>query len=94
MGRDSVVSIASTRYGLDGPGIESQWGRDSPHHPDRQCGPPKLLDNGYWVSLPEEKRSGHFVDHHPAPKLIGLRNFYTHNSVRLDFIDNLYKVKF
>ena len=24
-GRDSVVSIA-TRYGLDGPGIESQWG--------------------------------------------------------------------
>jgi hypothetical protein len=27
MGRDSVVSIV-TRYGLDGPGIESQWGRD------------------------------------------------------------------
>jgi hypothetical protein len=26
-GRDSVVSIA-TRYGLDGPGIESWWGRD------------------------------------------------------------------
>jgi len=24
-GRDSSVSIA-TRYGLDGPGIESQWG--------------------------------------------------------------------
>jgi hypothetical protein len=28
-GRDSAVGIA-TRYGLDGPGIESQWGRDSP----------------------------------------------------------------
>jgi hypothetical protein len=27
MGRDSVVGIA-TRYGLDGPGIESRWGRD------------------------------------------------------------------
>jgi len=25
MGRDSSVDIA-TRYGLDGPGIESQWG--------------------------------------------------------------------
>ena len=29
MDRDSVVGIA-TRYGLDGPGIESQWGRDFP----------------------------------------------------------------
>jgi hypothetical protein len=28
--RDSVVGIA-TRYGLDGPRIESQWGRDFPH---------------------------------------------------------------
>jgi hypothetical protein len=27
MGRDSSVGIA-TRYGLDGPGIESRWGRD------------------------------------------------------------------
>ena len=26
MGRDSSVGIA-TRYGLDGPGIESWWGR-------------------------------------------------------------------
>jgi len=28
--RDSVVGIA-TRYGLDGPGVESRWGRDFPH---------------------------------------------------------------
>jgi hypothetical protein len=28
-GRDSSVGIA-TRYGLDGPGIESLWGRDFP----------------------------------------------------------------
>jgi hypothetical protein len=29
-GRDSSVGIA-TRYGLDGPGIESRWGRDISH---------------------------------------------------------------
>ena len=29
-GRDSSVGIA-TRYGLDGPGIESRWGRDFSH---------------------------------------------------------------
>jgi hypothetical protein len=28
--RDSEVAIA-TRYGLDGPGIESHWGQDFPH---------------------------------------------------------------
>jgi hypothetical protein len=27
VGRDSVVGIA-TRYGLDGPGIDSRWGQD------------------------------------------------------------------
>ena len=30
VGRDSSVDIA-TRYRLDGPGIESRWGRDFPH---------------------------------------------------------------
>jgi hypothetical protein len=30
MGRDSAVGIA-TRYGLEGPGIESRWERDFPH---------------------------------------------------------------
>jgi hypothetical protein len=30
IGRDSSVGIA-TRYGLDGPAIESRWGRDFPH---------------------------------------------------------------
>jgi hypothetical protein len=29
-GPGSVVDIA-TGYGLDGPGIESRWGRDFPH---------------------------------------------------------------
>jgi hypothetical protein len=36
--RDSVVSIA-TRYGLDGPGIESRWGRDFPHPSRPALGP-------------------------------------------------------
>jgi len=30
VGRDSGVSMA-TGYGLDGPGIETQWGRVFPH---------------------------------------------------------------
>ena len=30
VGRDSTVGIA-TAYGLDGPGIESRWGRDFTH---------------------------------------------------------------
>ena len=35
VGRDSSVGIA-TRYGLDGPGIESRWRRDF-LHPSRQA---------------------------------------------------------
>jgi hypothetical protein len=38
VGRDSTVGIA-TRYGLDGPGIESRWGRDLPHPSGPALGP-------------------------------------------------------
>ena len=38
VGSDSAVGIA-TRYGLDGPGIESRWGRDFPHQPRLTLGP-------------------------------------------------------
>jgi hypothetical protein len=38
LGRDSSVGIA-TRYGLDGPGIESRLGRDFPHPFRRALGP-------------------------------------------------------
>jgi hypothetical protein len=38
VGRDSSVGIA-TRYGLDGPGIESRWGRDFPHLSRPALGP-------------------------------------------------------
>ena len=36
--RDSSVGIA-TRYGLDGPGIESRWGGDFPHPSRPTLGP-------------------------------------------------------
>jgi hypothetical protein len=45
--RDSVVGIA-TRYGLEGPEIESRWGEIFRTYPDRFRGPPSLLYNGYW----------------------------------------------
>jgi hypothetical protein len=38
VGRDSSVDIL-TRYGLDGPGIESRWGRDFPHLSRLALGP-------------------------------------------------------
>jgi hypothetical protein len=47
-GRDSSVGIA-TRYGLEGPGIESRRGRDFPHPSRPALGPPSLLYNGYRV---------------------------------------------
>jgi hypothetical protein len=49
--RDSVVGIA-TGYGLDDRGVEVRvlvGSRifSSPRRPDRLCGPPNLLSNGY-----------------------------------------------
>jgi hypothetical protein len=46
--RDGVVGIA-TRYGLEGPGIESRWGEFFRTYPDWLRGPPSLLYNGYRV---------------------------------------------
>ena len=49
MGRYSSVGIA-TRYGLDGPGIESRWwGEIFRTRPDRPWDPLGLLYNGYRV---------------------------------------------
>ena len=39
--------LISTRYGLDGPGIEFRWGEIFRTSPDRPRGPPSLLYNGY-----------------------------------------------
>ena len=46
MGCCSSVGIA-TRYGLDGPGIESRWGQIFRILPDRPWGPHSLLYNEY-----------------------------------------------
>jgi hypothetical protein len=63
-GPGSSVGIA-TDYGLDGPGIESRWGRDFPHLPDRPWGPPSLLYNGYRVFPGGKVRPGRDADHSP-----------------------------
>ena len=62
--RDSSVGIA-TRYGLDGPEIESRWGRDFLHPFTPTLGPtqpPILMGTG---SFPGVKRPGRGVDHPP-----------------------------
>jgi len=64
------VGIA-TRYGLDGLGIESRWGRDFPHPSRpvlRPTQPPTHCVPGLSRGV---KRPGHGVDHppHQAPRL-------------------------
>ena len=64
-GRDSAVSIA-TRYGLDGPGIESRWGaRFSVPVQTRPGAYPASCTMGTG-SFPGVKRPGRGVDH-PTP---------------------------
>ena len=61
MGRVSLVGIA-TRYGLDGPGIQSRWWRDFPHPSTPALGPPSLLYSGYPVFFLGVKWPGCDVD--------------------------------
>jgi hypothetical protein len=63
-GRDSSVGIA-TRYGLDCPGIESQWGRDFPHPSRPALGPPPTSCSMGTGSFPGVKRPGRGADHPP-----------------------------
>jgi hypothetical protein len=57
VGRDSAVGLA-TRYGLDGPGIESRWGGEIFRtRPDRPWVPRSLLYNGSRV-FPGGKAAG------------------------------------
>ena len=69
VGRDSSVGMP-TRYGLEGAGIESQWGWIFRTRPDRPWGPPSLLYNGYWLNV-GVKRSECGLNHTPhiVPKL-------------------------
>ena len=69
-GRDSSVGI-TTGYGLDGPGIESRWGRDFPHpyRPAQRPTQPPVQ----WVPglSPGVKRPGRSADHLPPSKCRG-----------------------
>ena len=56
VGWDSSVGIA-TRYGLDGPGIESRCRREFPHLSRPPWGLPSLLYNGYR-RIPRGKAAG------------------------------------
>ena len=62
-GPGSSVSIA-TDYGLDGPGVESRWGKIF-CCPDRPWGPPSLLYNGHRVFPRGRKQLGRDTD--PLP---------------------------
>jgi hypothetical protein len=68
-GRDSSVGIAS-RYGLDGQGMESRWGRDFPH-PSRPSLGPTQLPIQWVLGLFRAKRQWRGFDHPPhlAPRL-------------------------
>ena len=65
VGRDSSVGIA-TRFGLGGPGIESQWGDIFRNHPNRP--PVPTQPPIQWLGV---KRLGGGVDHAPylTPRL-------------------------
>jgi hypothetical protein len=52
----------ATRYGLDGPGIETPWGRDYPH-PSR----PALGPTQPPIQMVLGLSRGHGVDHNPPP---------------------------
>ena len=70
-GRDSSVGIA-TRYGPDGPGIESRWGGVRFSTPVQTCpgAHPAFYTKG-TASFPGVKLPGRGVDHPPnlAPRL-------------------------
>ena len=71
-GRDSSVGIA-TRYGLDGPCIESQWGRDFPHTSRPALGPTQPPVQ--WVPGLSRgvKHPGRSDDPHPHLQCRGLK---------------------
>ena len=68
----SSVGIA-TGYGLDGPGIESRWGRDFPHLSRPALGPPSLLYNGYRVFPGGKERPGRDTDPSPPPSAMVMK---------------------
>ena len=63
-GRDSSVCIA-TSYGLDGPGIESLWGRDFPHPYRPALGPTHSPIQWLPDLFPGVKQPERGADHSP-----------------------------
>jgi hypothetical protein len=82
-----------TRYGLDGPGIESQCGEIFCTCSDQPRRPTSLLYNGYRVSFAWVKRPGHGVDHprHLVPRL---KNEYNYTSTPPLGLRGLFRVTF
>ena len=66
-----IAAGIATRYGLDGPGIESRWKRDFPHPSRPALGPPQPPVQ--WVPglSPGVKRPGCGADHPPSSKRRG-----------------------
>ena len=64
MGRDSAV--IATHYGLDGPGIESRWGRHFSAPVQIGSGTHPASYTVGTVSFPGAKRPGHGIDHPPS----------------------------
>ena len=62
--RDSSVGIV-TGYGLDGPGIESRWGRDFPHLSRPALGPTQTPVKWVPVLSLGKERPGRDAD--PSP---------------------------
>jgi hypothetical protein len=59
-------SILHWCYRLDGPGIESRWGRDFPHQSRPALGPTQPPVQWVPVSFPGVKRPGRGVDQPPS----------------------------
>jgi hypothetical protein len=65
MDKNKVCKCGSTVtcYGLDGQGIESQWGRDFPYMHRLALGPTQPPVQCVPSQFREAKRPGHGVDH-------------------------------
>ena len=68
----SVVGIA-TGYGLDGPGIESRWGRDFPHLFRPTLGPTHPPVQWYLFFLGGKERLGRDADPSPPSSAVAMK---------------------
>ena len=64
--RDSYVGI-ETGCGLDGPGIESQWGRNFRTHPEEPWDQCSHLYKDYWVIFGDKVAGGLALNTHLTP---------------------------